>query len=249
MSGTQNLRPAMGCAMRLASTARSSTLAQSPMVSSRAAPFSTTSHMCKRKTRDNNKKRGVSSLYRSGPREPLSMSNVPLPKPRADYKPAIAVDESHGLWGFFPEPNKLMWTPAETEKHGRAWRVEELRRKSWEDLHALWWTCCRERNMLATSKAELERTKLGFGEREIEARELEVNKTMKAIKHTLTERQYTWEDAIEVAESDPEIDLQAEDGQFYKPSAYEEEADVPDTWASEEVTPEASKGEPTKVPS
>lgn len=72
---------------------------------------------------------------------------------------------------------------------------------------------------------------------------------MKAIKHTLTERQYTWEDAIEVAESDPEIDLQAEDGQFYKPSAYEEEADVPDTWASEEATPEASKGEPTKVPS
>lgn len=174
MSGTQNLRPAMGCAMRLASTVRSSTLAQSPTVSSRAAPFSTTSHMCKRKTRDNNKKRGVSSLYRSGPREHLSMSNVPLPKPRADYKPAIVVDESHGLWGFFPEPNKLMWTPAETEKHGRAWRVEELRRKSWEDLHALWWTCCRERNMLATSKAELERTKLGFGEREIEARELEV---------------------------------------------------------------------------
>lgn len=102
------------------------------------------------------------------------MSNIPLPKPRADYKPAIPVDESHGLWGFFPEPNKLMWTPAEMEKHGRGWKVEELRRKSWEDLHALWWTCCRERNMLATSKAELERTKLGFGEREIEARELEV---------------------------------------------------------------------------
>ncbi|EGX92963.1 50S ribosomal protein L4 [Cordyceps militaris CM01] len=236
--------------MRLGNPARSSVLAQMTMASSRAAAFSTTGHMCKRKTRDNNKKRGVSSLYRSGPREPLSMSNVPLPKPRADYKPTVPVDESHGLWGFFPEPNKLMWTPTEMEKHGRAWKVEELRRKSWEDLHALWWTCCKERNMLATTKAELERTKLGFGESEIEARELEVNKTMKAIKHTLTERQYTWEDATKIAESDPEIDLQAEDGQFYKPSAYEEETDVPDTWASEVAKPEvASKAEPAKVPS
>ncbi|KAJ6785506.1 hypothetical protein PWT90_04318 [Aphanocladium album] len=236
--------------MRLASTARASVLVSAPMASSRAAPFSTTSYMCKRKTKDNNKKRGVSSLYRSGPREHISMSNVPLPQPRADYKPSITVDEKHGLWGFFPEPNKLMWTPAETEKHGRAWTVEELRRKSWEDLHALWWTCCRERNMLATSKAELIRSRLGFGDREIAAREAEVDKTMRAIKHTLTERQYIWEDATEVAESDPEIDLHAVDGQFYKPSAYEEESHVPDAWASEAAKPaEASKGEPTKVPS
>lgn len=69
---------------------------------------------------------------------------------------------------------------------------------------------------------------------------------MKAIKHTLTERQYTWEDATDVAETDPEIDLQAEDGQFYKPSAYEE-SDVPDAWASKPE--EGSKGEPSKVPS
>ncbi|KAM3484381.1 hypothetical protein MY8738_002233 [Beauveria namnaoensis] len=250
MTGSQRLRPTIGCAVRIASLGQTPILAQMPMASSQAAPFSTTARMCKRKTRDNNKKRGVSSLYRSGPREPLSMSKVSLPKPRDNYKPATLVDKNHGLWGFFPEPNKLMWTPAEMEQHGRAWTVEELRRKSWEDLHALWWTCCRERNMLATSKAELERTKLGFGEREIEARELEVNKTMKAIKHTLTERQYTWEDATEVASVDPEIDLQAEDGQFYKPSAYEEETDAQDTWAPEAAKPEeASRGESAKVPS
>lgn len=139
-----------------------------------AASFSTTAHMCKRKTKDGNKKRGVSSLYRSGPREPLSMSQVPLPKPRTDFKRSATLDESHGLWGFFPAPNKLMWTPKEMEQHGRAWTVEELRRKSWEDLHALWWTCCRERNMLATTKKELSRARLGFGEREIDGRQEEV---------------------------------------------------------------------------
>lgn len=75
----------------------------------------------------------------------------------------------------------------------------------------------------------------------------QVTKTMKAIKHALTERYYTWEDATEIAESDPEIDLQAEDGKFYKPSTYEEDHSVPDAWATETAPQQSSKGESTKV--
>jgi large subunit ribosomal protein L47 len=101
------------------------------------------------------------------------VSDAPLPKP-VEFKPKIEVDESHGLWGFFPAPGKLLLTPKETEEHGRAWTVEELRRKSWEDLHALWWKCCKERNMLATAREELLRGKFGFGEREIGTRDDEV---------------------------------------------------------------------------
>ena len=33
---------------------------------------------------------------------------------------------------------------------GRPWTAEELRRKSWDDLHVLWYKCILERNIIAT---------------------------------------------------------------------------------------------------
>lgn len=50
---------------------------------------------------------------------------------------------------------------------GRPWVVEELRHKSWEDLHSLWWVCCKERNILATQEYERQRLKAGFGDAEM----------------------------------------------------------------------------------
>ncbi|KYK59427.1 50S ribosomal protein L4 [Drechmeria coniospora] len=229
MAASNVLRSSAGRITRFRSSPSQNTL---PAVPTTRAGFSTTPHACKRRTKDNNASRGVSSLYGSGPRENLSMSDVPLPKPR-DFKPKIAMDENHGLWGFFPSQGKLLWTPKETEEHGRPWAVEELRKKSWEDLHALWWVCCKERNMLATSKVELARGALGFGEREIEMRDEAVQKSMRAIKHALTERYYTWQDAVDVAKSDIEIDLESQDGQAYKPSAYEDEPETSDAWTEQ----------------
>ncbi|ROT38605.1 MRP-L47-domain-containing protein [Sodiomyces alkalinus F11] len=188
-----------------------------------AASFSTSSPHQKRKTRDNNRLRGVSPLRRTGPREPLSVSYDPLPKP-ADYKPKITVDKDHGLWGFFPEQGKLMNTPEEDGEYGRAWTANELRQKSWEDLHALWWACCRERNRLATANAERSRAKMGFGEYETNARDDVVKRTMKAIKHVLTERYYLWEDAYELAKQDPEINLSGK-GEAYTPLYEQQEED------------------------
>ena len=48
-----------------------------------------------------------------------------------------------------------------------------------------------------------------------------MRRTQRAIKHTLTERYYSWKDALEVGKSDPELDLSGE-GPVYRPRDYTE---------------------------
>ena len=40
---------------------------------------------------------------------------------------------------------------------GRPWTAEELRRKSWDDLHTLWYKCLLERNIIATEAQDSRR--------------------------------------------------------------------------------------------
>lgn len=62
---------------------------------------------------------------------------------------------------------------------------------------------------------------------------------MRGIKHTLTERFYAWEDAFELAKTDPEVDLSGA-GPAFQPSAYLEE----DVSALEpETAPEAAQAQ------
>jgi large subunit ribosomal protein L47 len=58
---------------------------------------------------------------------------------------------------------------------------------------------------------------------------------MRGIKHVLTERHYAWEDAIKLAENDPEIDLSS-DGPAFTPSEFLEEVEE---MAEEEQAAEA----------
>jgi large subunit ribosomal protein L47 len=72
-----------------------------------------------------------------------------------------------------------------TEPVGRSWSVKELRRKSYQDLHKLWYVLYKERNMLLTEQQLSRRRQLVFPQPE---RLYKVQKSMGAIKQVLGER-------------------------------------------------------------
>ena len=57
-----------------------------------------------------------------------------------------------GFSDFFdPVPEK----PTDIVITGRAWTLPDLRRKSFEDLHKLWYVLYKERNLLLTAKQKI----------------------------------------------------------------------------------------------
>ncbi|EON68261.1 hypothetical protein W97_07519 [Coniosporium apollinis CBS 100218] len=182
--------------------------------------------------RDRNSDRGVSAVRRTGlrPRQTLSVKKLDLPTPVLDpsKRSKLQVDEDHGLWQFFGTERRAMALPEEVGAHGRAWTVEELRHKGWDDLHALWWVCAKERNRIKTQTYELLRLQGGYGEYEAEQRDETIRHTQRAIKAVLTERWYAWQDARRVGVNDPEVNLDPDEGPAYTPTvgyAEDEEAE------------------------
>lgn len=172
------MRPSMGALGRISSSTPAAALrplTQTASLSTTAALLKRHKYQGARDNKDHNKKRGESALRRTGTRWRLSMSDEPLPRPvpRSDL-PAIETDPDHGLWDFFPNRTTVANPPEEDAKHGRSWSVEELRHKSWDDLHRLWWVCVKERNRIATGNWERNKSGLGFGEAEATGRDREV---------------------------------------------------------------------------
>ncbi|KAH4928988.1 54S ribosomal protein MRPL4 [Parastagonospora nodorum] len=191
------------------------------MRSAPAARFSTSPIRCKK---DNNSNRGVSAVRGTGLRKRQTLS-VLSKKGSGDQPPKpVPITEKvtgtpdHGLWDFFKD-KKLMQTPVDESRHGRAWTVGELRNQDWDALHQLWWVCVKERNRLATEKIERARLDAGYGDQENKDRDTVVQETMKAILDTLSERHQAYMEAVELAKQDPSIDLSRTDGpQFVEPT-------------------------------
>lgn len=148
-----------------------------PAFSVQHSHFSTSITQQARK--DGNRSRGVSALRRTGlnRHQKISVRLDQLPKPVLDRskRSSVEVEETHGLWDFFPAERTAMPLPEDLAAHGRAWTVPELRKKDWTDLHMLWWTCIKEINRLKTYQAERDRIGNLYGRYESESREKEVS--------------------------------------------------------------------------
>ncbi|KAI8971465.1 mitochondrial 39-S ribosomal protein L47 (MRP-L47)-domain-containing protein [Mycotypha africana] len=97
-----------------------------------------------------------------------------------------------GLYQFFENNEALpkqIWT-------GRAWKAQELRQKSFEDLHKLWYVLLKERNLLATQKEEARRLGLPKEVWTNQGRAIKCQKSMARIKRVLHERQLEYEKTL-----------------------------------------------------
>lgn len=183
MPSSTAIRPVMGAlaqscksaAARTAATTRSPLYLQSASLSTSACLLKRHKYEGARDTKDHSKKRGESALRGTGTRWRLSVSDEPLPRPvPEDQLPKVETDPNHGLWEFFYDRETVAQSPEKDAAHGRGWMVEELRHKSFDDLHRLWWVCVKERNRIATATWERNKSELGFGDAEAKARDFQV---------------------------------------------------------------------------
>lgn len=118
----------------------------------------------------------------------------------------VPVDKDHGLFQFFRQlivDDVPTYEVVESKLRpstgvGRSWNPIELRRKSFKDLHTLWYIVLRERNLLATQRAEAKR--LGISEQYLDVGEKDrrCRKTMARIKTILSERMHAYEQAYSI---------------------------------------------------
>ncbi|XP_066477832.1 large ribosomal subunit protein uL29m [Tiliqua scincoides] len=100
----------------------------------------------------------------------------------------------NGLEEFFDDPKN--WGKIEV-KSGDSWTVEQLRGKSSEDLHKLWYVLLKERNMLLTMEQEAKRQRLPMPSPE---RLEKVKDSMDRMDHVIQER----EDALRLLQTGQE---------------------------------------------
>ncbi|CDH11415.1 probable 54S ribosomal protein L4, mitochondrial [Zygosaccharomyces bailii ISA1307] len=141
----------------------------------------------------------------------------PIPPSAAN----LQCPDDHPLWQFFAE-KKFMRTPEELDLQSRAWSIPELRRKSFNDLHSLWYTCLKERNILARENHLLRNAVEGQQEFYEEVAN-KVRTTMWRIRHVLSERDCAFRNAQESFKSEKSAFVKQFEEEFLSLSKEEDE--------------------------
>lgn len=119
----------------------------------------------------------------------------------------IPVNPNHGLYAFFrkrEKDGKVTHDPLEDDAglrdvFGRAWSAAELRRKSFRDLHTLWYVLLRERNLIASQMESYRRADVARGiVGNVEKRAFQCRKSMARIKYVINERRLAYEGAMKI---------------------------------------------------
>ncbi|KAL4250050.1 Large ribosomal subunit protein uL29m [Abortiporus biennis] len=129
-------------------------------------------------------------------------NNVKTHRPRLN----VEVDPNHGLYAFFrkkinKDDGAVSYETIEaknlaTVESGRSWTAAELRRKSFKDLHTLWYVLLREKNLLATQREEARRATIDVSLTPYYPRYHKVRKSMARIKYIINERRLAYEGAL-----------------------------------------------------
>ncbi|QLL32412.1 hypothetical protein HG536_0C05810 [Torulaspora globosa] len=135
----------------------------------------------------------------------------------------IKCPDDHPLWQFFAD-RKFMRTAEELDSSSRPWSIPELRRKSFEDLHSLWYTCLKERNILARENHLLKNSVEGHQGQYEELSE-KIRTTMWRIRHVLSERDWAFRIAREEFATEKEAFMAEFEREFLEaPEEEDEEA-------------------------
>ncbi|KAJ3245778.1 39S ribosomal protein L47, mitochondrial [Chytriomyces hyalinus] len=101
-----------------------------------------------------------------------------------------------GLLDFFDSEKGWYWSENDP-KTGRGWTCAELRTKSFEDLHKLWWICIKEQNKLLSQKDEARMFRVIFPN---SVRLQQVRVTMRGIRMVVQERRVAYLQAQAIVE-------------------------------------------------
>ncbi|GAA5901560.1 mitochondrial 54S ribosomal protein uL29m MRPL4 [Sporobolomyces salmoneus] len=119
--------------------------------------------------------------------------------PRSQWpKQSETNTDGHPLWKFFHNKESLEEPNRQKDYSSRSWTSFELRRKSFEELHALWYVLLRERNVLLTQREEARRLRVDLtGFTAVPEKLRMCQKSMARVKQTISERRHA---ALEAAE-------------------------------------------------